>query len=100
MVHNFPERALAEPDDPDVAFEQRPFGFAYTGGLSEVQGVHAIVAVAEMLGSQVPGAIAGWFDDDRLEREVRAAPGWRSLWYLGQLPKPGVLATIREAEWS
>jgi len=97
VVQNFPEVALAQPNGSDVAFEQRPFAFAYTGGLTEVQGVREIVATSMVLGPHMPGALAGWFDDDRLEAEMRATPAWRFLHYRGKLSQPQVMATIRSA---
>jgi glycosyltransferase involved in cell wall biosynthesis len=45
----------------------------------------------------MPGARAGWFDDDRLETGMWATLVWRFLRYLGQLPQPEVMATIRSA---
>jgi glycosyltransferase involved in cell wall biosynthesis len=97
VVQNFPEVALARDDDSDLDFEQRPFAFAYTGGLSEVQGVREIMATGTALGPAMPGVLAGAFDDDRLEAEIRATPAWRSMCYVGRLPAPQVMATIRSA---
>jgi glycosyltransferase involved in cell wall biosynthesis len=95
VVQNFPERAVA--CGADVDYQQRPYSFAYTGGLSEVQGARAVVAAGELLGSEMAGVLAGSFDDSRFEQELRAMPGWQSLRYLGQLPKAGVITTIRNA---
>jgi glycosyltransferase involved in cell wall biosynthesis len=97
VVQNFPALALARDNEGDLAFEQRPFAFAYTGGLSEVQGVREIMATGTALGPDMPGVLAGAFDDDRLEAEVRATPAWRSMCYLGRLPQPQVMAAIRSA---
>jgi glycosyltransferase involved in cell wall biosynthesis len=95
VVQNFPERAIA--CGAGIDFRERPYSFAYTGGLSEVQGVRAVVSAGELLGPGLPGALAGWFDDSRLEEELRASPGWRSVHYLGALPKSGVIEAIRNA---
>jgi glycosyltransferase involved in cell wall biosynthesis len=56
-----------------------------------------VVAAGELLGSEMAGVLAGSFDDSRFEQELRAMPGWQSLRYLGQLPKAGVITTIRNA---
>ena len=97
VVRNFPELALAQDGDSGAAFEERPFAFAYTGGLSEAQGVREVVATAAALGPDMPAVLAGSFDDDSLAAQLRATPAWRSVCYLGRLPQPEVMAAIRSA---
>jgi glycosyltransferase involved in cell wall biosynthesis len=97
VVQNFPEVALAQPNGSEAAFEQRPFTFAYTGGLTGVQGVREIVATSMVLGPEMPGVLAGWFHEDSLEREIRATPAWQFMRYLGRLPHPQVIAAIRSS---
>jgi glycosyltransferase involved in cell wall biosynthesis len=41
--------------------------------------------------------VAGWFDDDALEREVRAADGWKRIHYLGRVTPTEVLDAIVSA---
>jgi glycosyltransferase involved in cell wall biosynthesis len=41
--------------------------------------------------------VAGWFDDDAVEREVRASPSWGAVDYLGQLGRDDVVAAIHSA---
>jgi glycosyltransferase involved in cell wall biosynthesis len=97
VVQNFPELTLARGGESELGFEERPFAFAYTGGLSEAQGVREVVATAAALGPDMPAVLAGSFDDDSLEAQLRATPAWRSVCYLGRLPQPQVMAAIRSA---
>lgn len=98
VVQNFPEVALAQSNGFDAAFEQRHFAFAYTGGLTAVQGIREIVATSMVLGPEMPGVLAGSFDEDALEREIRTTPAWHYLRYLGQLSQPQVIAAISSAQ--
>jgi glycosyltransferase involved in cell wall biosynthesis len=42
--------------------------------------------------------VAGWFDDDEIEREVRSSPGWKRVHFLGQVGRQEVLAAIDSAQ--
>ena len=98
VVQNFPRLAAARnrPDVPDT--DQRPHAFAYTGGLAAVQGLREIVATAALLPSDLGDAVvAGWFDDDDLEREIRAAEGWKRIRFLGRVTPAEVLEAIDSA---
>ena len=98
IVQNFPRLAAARdhPGGPD--FEQRPHAFAYTGGLTGVQGLREIVATTELLPADLGSAVvAGWFDNDALEREVRSAPGWARVEFLGEVTPDEVLVAIHSA---
>ena len=46
--------------------------------------------------------MAGWFDDDALEREIRAAEGWKRIRFLGRVTPDEVLDACRApaAAWS
>ncbi len=98
VVQNFPRLAAAR-DRPDAAdFDQRPHAFAYTGGLARVQGLREIVATAALLPEDLGDAVvAGWFDDDELEREVWASEGWQRIRYLGRVTPTEVLEAIGSA---
>ena len=73
-------------------FDERPHAFAYTGGLAAVQGLREIVATAALLPADLgPAVLAGWFDDDALEREVRASAGWTRIRFLGRVTPDEVL---------
>jgi glycosyltransferase involved in cell wall biosynthesis len=98
VVQNFPAMALARSNGSDAPFEERPFAFAYTGGLTGVKGIREIIATSMVLGPEMPGVLAGWFDQDSLEREVRATPAWQFLRYLGRVSQPHVVAAIRSAQ--
>ena len=98
VVQNFPRLAAARErtDVPD--FDGRPHPFAYTGGLAKAQGLREIVATTARLPIDLGDAVvAGWFDDDALEREVRAAPGWQRIRFLGRVTPNEVLEAIHSA---
>ncbi len=63
-----------------------------------VQGLREIVATAALLPSDLGDAVvAGWFDDDELEREVRASEGWKRVDFLGRVTPNEVLEAIVSA---
>jgi glycosyltransferase involved in cell wall biosynthesis len=98
VVQNFPRVAAARlrDDVPDV--DGRPHTFAYTGQLTAVQGLREIVATAALLPPDLGDAVvAGLFDDDALEREVRASDGWKRIRFLGRVTPDEVLDVIHSA---
>ncbi len=97
-VQNFPRLAAAaeRPDAPDLG--DRPHAFAYTGQLMGVQGAREIAATAALLPPDLGDAvIAGFFDNDALEREVRASEGWKRIRFLGRITPHEVLDVIHSA---
>ena len=97
VVQNFPHLAAAR-DRPEAGPGEPTYAFAYTGGLAANQGLREIVATAGLLPSDLGDAVvAGWFDDDALEREVRAADGWKRIHYLGRVTPTEVLDAIVSA---
>jgi glycosyltransferase involved in cell wall biosynthesis len=98
VVQNFPRLAAAaeRPDAPE--FVDRPYAFAYTGGLAKVQGLREIVATAALLPEDLGDSfVAGFFDDDELEREVRASEGWKRIDFRGRVTPDEVLDVIHSA---
>ena len=94
VVQNFPQLAAAR-DRPEVRADNQSYAFAYTGGLAAVQGLREIVATAELLPPDLGDAVvAGWFDDDALEREVRGSEGWKRIRFLGRVTPTEVLEAI------
>jgi glycosyltransferase involved in cell wall biosynthesis len=97
VVQNFPHLAAARVR-PDVRADDRKHAFAYTGGLAAVQGLREIVATAGLLPSELGNAVvAGWFDNDALEAEVRASEGWTRIRFLGRVAPTEVLEAIVSA---
>lgn len=95
VVQNFPRLAAAtgRRDVPD-----RPHTFAYTGQLMGVQGVREIAATAALLPPDLGDAVvAGSFDNEALEREVRASEGWKRIRFLGRITPDEVLDVIHSA---
>ncbi len=98
VVQNFPRLAAARVRDELPDFEQRPHSFAYTGGLAAVQGLREIVATAALLPDDLgPPIVAGWFDDDELELQIRAAEGWQRIRFLGRVTPDQVLDAVLSA---
>ena len=64
VVQNFPSAQIARTGAPGLPWEDRPYAFAYTGGLTAVQGIREITTVAGLLAPALKGVVAGWFDDD------------------------------------
>ena len=96
VVQNFPRVAAARVRD-DVP-DHVPHTFAYTGQLTAVQGLREIVATAALLPADLGEAvIAGFFDDDALERETLASEGWKSIRFLGRVTPDEVLDVIHSA---
>jgi glycosyltransferase involved in cell wall biosynthesis len=50
-----------------------------------------------VLGPEMPGVLAGSFDEDRLEQKIRATPAWQFLRYLGRVSQREVIDAIRSA---
>jgi glycosyltransferase involved in cell wall biosynthesis len=96
VVQNFPHVEIAHRPDP-LPVEERRYAFAYAGGLTAVQGIREIVVVAEALPSPARGVLAGWFDNDEVERDVRASAGWHRVDYLGEVDHERAIEAIREA---
>ncbi len=96
VVQNFPERAIAEQGSSPMG-DARRYAFAYAGGLNVVQGVREIMAVAALLPEDARGVVAGWFDSDGVEPEVKASPGWRKIDYLGVVAHAMVIKAMRSA---
>lgn len=98
VVQNFPRRAAADPGVSRPAFHERPYAFAYTGGITAVQGAREIAATAALLPEDLGGAVvAGWFDNDTVEAEVRASEGWENIRFLGRITPQEVLDAILDA---
>jgi glycosyltransferase involved in cell wall biosynthesis len=98
VVQNFPRVAAASPPRGALEFDRRPHPFAYTGGLTAVQGLREIVATTALLPMDLGDPVmAGWFDDDALEQEVRASEGWKRIRFLDQITPDEVLKAIHSA---
>lgn len=98
VVQNFPSSGSAQSTQSPPESDGPRHAFAYTGGIAAVQGIREIIAMAALLPADLGGGVlAGWFDDDDLEREVRASDGWRGIRYLGRITPTEVLAAIGSA---
>ena len=63
-----------------------------------MQGAREIAATAALLPEDLGGAVvAGWFDNDTVETEVRASKGWENIRFLGRITPQEVLDAILDA---
>jgi glycosyltransferase involved in cell wall biosynthesis len=63
-----------------------------------VQGLREIAATAALLPPDLGHAvIAGFFDDEGLEQEVKASEGWKRIRFLGRVTPDEVLDVIHSA---
>lgn len=68
----------------------------YVGSITRTRGARELVAVVEKL----PGVkllLCGRMEDEALESELRAMPGWEQVEYLGQLNRAGVREVMARA---
>jgi glycosyltransferase involved in cell wall biosynthesis len=98
VVQNFPRVAAARVRDDVPGFDSPPHTFAYTGQLTAVQGLREILATAALLPPDLGNAVvAGFFDDNALEREARGSEGWKRIRFLGRVTPDEVLDVIQSA---
>lgn len=96
VVQNFPPVEIAYGPEP-APVEARRYAFAYVGGLKAVQGAREIPAVAAALPDGARGVVAGWFDDEAVERDTRSHPGWQRIDFLGGVTHERVIEAIRDS---
>lgn len=68
----------------------------YVGSITRTRGARELVAVVEKL----PGVkllLCGRMEDEALDSELRAMPGWAQVEYLGQIDRAGVRAVMARA---
>lgn len=97
VVQNFPEAAFAHRDGHETPWPQRGDAFVYTGGLMAIQGAREMAQAFDLLPEGMTGTVAGTFHPPELEAEVAALPGWRRVRFQGQVPRPEVVAAMRNA---
>lgn len=93
VVNNYP--LLDEMYGP-VIWEDRENCVAYVGGISRIRGIREIVRSLELVDTKL--LLAGSFEDDELEREIKSMRGWEKVRYYGQVGRQKVreiLATAR-----
>lgn len=91
VVQNFPisgELVSAS----SVAHYQRPRSFMYVGGITNIRGVRECVEAMEILNWSTDARLllAGTFESDALEQELRSLPGWKYVQHLGFLSREDV----------
>jgi glycosyltransferase involved in cell wall biosynthesis len=97
VVQNFPESQVAQTNGEARPFGERRHAFVYTGGITEAQAAREMMEAFAQLPEGMTGTMAGRFDQDALEADVRASEGWKRVDYLGQVSRDGVMEAIRSA---
>jgi glycosyltransferase involved in cell wall biosynthesis len=98
VLRNVP--LLSEFDGPgSLPYVQRPMEVVHVGNLSRIRASRELVEAAgllpEALGARL--VLAGSFNDDGLEAEIRSVPGWRRTTLLGWCSRPQVATQLGRA---
>lgn len=98
VVRNYP--SLEElPQGPSPSFADRPANVVYVGSITELR--CAFEMVRAMASASIPAGtrlqLAGLFEDDPLERKVRALPGAQNVEFLGYCARSRVNALLTNA---
>lgn len=96
VVQNFPHVEIADRPEPKPV-EERAYAFSYVGGLKAVQGAREMPAVVAALPAGSRAVVAGWFDDEAVERDARAHEGWERIDYLGGVVHERAIEAIRDS---
>jgi glycosyltransferase involved in cell wall biosynthesis len=99
VVHNYP-RPDEFGDAEAIEFSRRPHRVVYLGSITQLRCVEEIVSAmnSDRLAPDIRLQLAGVFEDDALERRVRALPGWDRVDFIGYCPRgevPNVLGSAR-----
>ncbi|MGZ3547635.1 MAG: glycosyltransferase family 4 protein [Vulcanimicrobiaceae bacterium] len=83
VVRNYP--AMEELPKGGADFTQRPEAAVYLGYITELRGIAEMVGAmaSPKLGERIRLSLAGVFESEELERDVRAMPGWRRVDFSG-----------------
>lgn len=85
VVNNYP--LLNEMYTP-VIWEDRENCVAYVGGISRIRGIKEIVRSLELVDTKL--LLAGRFEDEELEQEIKSMRGWEKVKYYGQVGREKV----------
>jgi glycosyltransferase involved in cell wall biosynthesis len=97
VVCNYP-RLEELPQGGTAQFSDRPRAVAYLGGITRLRCIEEIVEAMDL--PQLADAqlmLAGRFDSEHLEAEVRSMPGFRRVNFIGQCPRSQVASFLSNA---
>lgn len=92
-VRNYPIDGELGSVSP-AAISQRPRSLAYIGGISSERGIFEIVEAAGRCEALECLEIAGRFETQELEAQVRALPGWRKVRFHGYADRVELTAIL------
>lgn len=86
-INNFP--VLGELEG-SIGWDRKADEVCYVGGIAAIRGIREVVAAMAMTRPQIRLNLVGGFAEADVEKEVRAAPGWRQVNPLGVRDRVGV----------
>jgi len=97
LVRNFPVIALVDGVRPAVRQDEK-YTVIYSGLITRHRGIVPLLQAMEKLGSSVALVMIGRWEDEALEAECRALPGFVHVRYKGQVPQEASLAEMKAAD--
>ena len=98
IVCNYPRIDELQQRDA-LSFPERPRSVVYLGAITESRCVEEMVTAMESpdLERDVRLTFAGTFDDDRVERRIKAMPGFAQVDFIGHCPRSQIAAVLGRA---
>jgi glycosyltransferase involved in cell wall biosynthesis len=95
VVCNYPRIEELRPREVP-AFAERPRAAVYLGDISQLRCIEEMVGAmgSPHLTPDIRLALAGTFESEQVEKNVRAMPGFRRVDYLGYCPRPQVASVL------
>ncbi len=97
FLRNYPALRLIDSVSP-ASREDGTFVAVYAGKLSWNRGIKELIQVAEIMKGAIEVNLIGQWENDALERECRALPGWRYVRFLGFLPPQDVYGHMKASD--
>ncbi len=92
LVANFPD--LSELEDYEKSSFSRTI--CYVGGIFKTRGIIELIKAIENIDVRL--LLAGTFESDELEAEVRSLPGWKKVDFFGQVGRTEIVKILKKSE--
>lgn len=94
IVANFPRLEMLE--HATLPFAGRPRAVAYVGSITRERGIEPLVRAMQSphMPDGVRLVLAGDFEDEALERQMRGLPGWNRVDYYGRIAPDRIAAVL------